>query len=194
MSFQCDASNTANMDPEAISYSPMGFFAVLPIPIENCILSLIQDVETYAKGMRVCKRWKKRMEEAWYYYCLQQNWLQNEAFLKKHGRSWKWICQCKYKVLKPKENREGIGSINIEPYEVYEGEWKNSKRNGVGVHRWRGGKWNGDMYAGQWLDDNMHGKGRYTFATGSYYEVSVELFFFLLADAQDFRVIGKRMP
>ncbi len=52
----------------------------------------------------------------------------------------------------------------------YEGEWRyfedvGKKRHGFG--RFAGG---GESYSGQWLNGALHGKGRYTFASGATYD------------------------
>ena len=72
---------------------------------------------------------------------------------------------------------------------IYEGQWKNGSRNGVGKQYWEDGciykgEWkddktngrghligvDGDIYTGDWVDDRAHGKGKYIHADGSTYE------------------------
>lgn len=50
--------------------------------------------------------------------------------------------------------------------DVYEGSWRDGKRNGVGTLSRR----NGDRYKGDWEDDRRHGLGREAFGNGDKYE------------------------
>ena len=43
---------------------------------------------------------------------------------------------------------------------TYEGQWKEDRKNGVGVHYYV----NGDCYNGEWVAGKRHGTGVYTFA------------------------------
>ena len=38
--------------------------------------------------------------------------------------------------------------------DVYDGEWKDDKKQGQGKYTWA----SGDIYDGDWLDDKMQGK------------------------------------
>ena len=42
---------------------------------------------------------------------------------------------------------------------VYEGEWKDNKRNGHGTYKWS----NGDVYEGEWKNNQPNGKGTFHF-------------------------------
>jgi hypothetical protein len=46
---------------------------------------------------------------------------------------------------------------------VYEGQYKDNKKNGRGCFTFS----TGDVYEGQWKDNMMHGQGRSTFADGN---------------------------
>jgi hypothetical protein len=48
----------------------------------------------------------------------------------------------------------------------YEGEWKNSKRQGVGKISW----YNGDCYLGDWRNDAKHGHGFMRWSNGDFYD------------------------
>jgi hypothetical protein len=47
--------------------------------------------------------------------------------------------------------------------EVYEGEWKDDKRDGNGKYTWP----DGDVYVGEYKDGKRNGKGKYTVNSGS---------------------------
>ena len=49
----------------------------------------------------------------------------------------------------------GLHGRKIHDNGHYEGEWKDSKRNGEGTQTWN----NGNKYSGRWHDDKMNGKG-----------------------------------
>ena len=48
----------------------------------------------------------------------------------------------------------------------YDGEWKQDKRHGTGIYRFKGGA----SYEGEWMNDKKHGKGRFDWGDGSTYE------------------------
>ena len=45
----------------------------------------------------------------------------------------------------------------------YEGDWKNDKREGKGIHYWNN---RGDRYEGDWKNDAKEGKGAYYWNNG----------------------------
>jgi len=57
------------------------------------------------------------------------------------------------------------GEINIGGY-VYDGEWKNNLKNGIGTCKWN----DGCEYVGMWAEDNINGEGKFTNADMSVYE------------------------
>lgn len=80
------------------------------------------------------------------------------------------------------------GPVTLESEAVYEGEWLNELRDGMGKQRWPDGSlyegmWvqgkanghgklyhaDGDIYEGEWLDDKANGFGTYTHANGAKY-------------------------
>ena len=56
------------------------------------------------------------------------------------------------------------------PRDVYEGEWRDDKRHGVGRHVYA----SGGTYEGEWADDQRHGRGIFRFADGNTYEGEFE--------------------
>jgi hypothetical protein len=42
--------------------------------------------------------------------------------------------------------------------DIYEGVWKEGKKEGYGVQKYL----NGDVYEGEWKNDLRHGKGKFT--------------------------------
>ncbi|MBR2984674.1 MAG: hypothetical protein IKC60_04135 [Clostridia bacterium] len=49
---------------------------------------------------------------------------------------------------------------------VYEGEWFEDERTGMGIHSWKSGA----VYEGGYLKGKYHGMGKYTFPTGDCFE------------------------
>ncbi|EGR32108.1 viral a-type inclusion repeat protein [Ichthyophthirius multifiliis] len=62
-----------------------------------------------------------------------------------------------YQGNKKNQLREGIGCQVYENGNVYEGEWKNDNRNGYGILKDNFGI---DIYNGDWKNDMYNGKGR----------------------------------
>ncbi len=56
-------------------------------------------------------------------------------------------------------------SNNLIYYDVYDGEWKDGKRDGKGTSRLVCG----DVYEGEWQDGLKHGIGKYTYSDGETY-------------------------
>ena len=59
----------------------------------------------------------------------------------------------------------GLVGLQAKVYDgdVYDGEWKNDKREGHGVMRFS----NGDQYEGGWKRGKRHGSGVFTWANGN---------------------------
>lgn len=57
----------------------------------------------------------------------------------------------------------GLHSRIIHDQGHYEGEWKDSKRNGEGTQTWN----NGNKYSGTWHDDKMNGDGTFSWLSGA---------------------------
>ena len=49
---------------------------------------------------------------------------------------------------------------------MYEGSWKNNKRDGKGVYKWS----NGDVYDGDWKDNRPNGQGTLKTVAGMQYK------------------------
>lgn len=60
----------------------------------------------------------------------------------------------------------GFGYAIFDSKGFYEGNWKNSLRNGKGKYSWR----NGDVYEGEYNNDLRNGFGTYQFKSGEQYK------------------------
>ena len=60
----------------------------------------------------------------------------------------------------------GYGVIIYVNGNIYEGEFKNGKRDGQGTLTWT----DGEKYEGEWKNGNYHGKGTLTYVDGTIYE------------------------
>ena len=56
----------------------------------------------------------------------------------------------------------GQGTYTYADGNIYEGEWNNDNKHGYGIHTWT----DGDIYEGAWKNGNMHGYGKYTYPNG----------------------------
>jgi len=62
----------------------------------------------------------------------------------------------------------GYGCCNEDNNELYEGQWKNNEKHGVGTMRFR----MDDIkyfFAGEWNENQMHGMGLWTWGDGTRY-------------------------
>lgn len=62
--------------------------------------------------------------------------------------------------------RDGYGKIEYSTGDSYEGYWKNGKKNGNGLYRFRGG----GSFLGQFADDVPNGNGQRIYSSGNFYE------------------------
>uniref|UniRef100_A0A7S1UNY1 Uncharacterized protein n=1 Tax=Grammatophora oceanica TaxID=210454 RepID=A0A7S1UNY1_9STRA len=60
----------------------------------------------------------------------------------------------------------GRGCLRVDNGDVYEGEWNNGIRHGLGVYTW----YEGDLYTGPWLDGRRHGHGTFVYSDGRLYD------------------------
>ena len=65
---------------------------------------------------------------------------------------------------------EGHGIKRYDDKAVYDGEWKNGKRNGIGTYVYGDEGENKRTYVGEWKEDRMEGKGLFTYRDKSTYE------------------------
>ena len=61
---------------------------------------------------------------------------------------------------------DGYGIKRYNTGDVYDGQWKENQRSGRGTYTWK----NGDKYVGEWADNNRSGRGTYTWKDGEKYE------------------------
>ena len=62
--------------------------------------------------------------------------------------------------------KKGKGQKEYKDGRLFEGEWKNNKREGNGFERYA----DGDVYEGEFKNDKKEGKGIYVFASRAVYE------------------------
>jgi len=61
-----------------------------------------------------------------------------------------------------------FGTYTYPNGDKYVGEFKDDKRNGMGIYIWGPiSEFSGDKYAGQYKDNKFHGFGTYSFANGN---------------------------
>lgn len=66
--------------------------------------------------------------------------------------------------------KEGMGRKTYTNGDVYEGQWHQDQRHGHGFYAYGStSPWVGDRYEGAWRDDLMQGYGRYIWASGDTY-------------------------
>lgn len=174
----------------------LGYFGALPIELVLHIfgyldgkdLLLNADVcSTFAALSNDAHLWKNIVERTW---DLEGTYMQKPSH-----KSFKWLFECKKRVFKAGDMKNGKGSCGGEHGDMYEGEWKDNKRHGVGtglmqdgrrydgewendmrsgfgIFRWpiNYAKNGGDLYAGNWKEDQRHGEGIYIWADGTKYE------------------------
>jgi len=128
---------------------------------------LIQDEDwkTLSRASQVNHLWKLEIEHLWKRFCEKKDLLADEKEWTKKGKNWKWLCQCRRTSLLGKE--QGFGcSVGAIPGTLYEGEWKNNQRHGVGRFVWN----NNDRYVGEWCQDYKHGHGIMLWTNGDRYD------------------------
>jgi len=62
--------------------------------------------------------------------------------------------------------RNGQGKMTWYNRNTYDGEWKNGLMDGRGTYKWLGG----NIYAGSWVKGKQEGRGKFTFLNGNSYE------------------------
>ena len=60
----------------------------------------------------------------------------------------------------------GYGICNESEEQLYEGQWKQNEKHGVGTMRFRMGDIS-YFFAGEWHEDQMHGMGLWTWSDGA---------------------------
>lgn len=62
--------------------------------------------------------------------------------------------------------KNGQGKCTYVDGEIYDGEWKDDKKHGHGKFIWS----SGNIYEGKWKFDKRHGQGKYKWTSGNIYE------------------------
>ena len=57
------------------------------------------------------------------------------------------------------------GEFTLENGDIYTGEWKNDEKHGQGTYTYV----DGDIYTGEWKNEKMHGQGEFIYADGDIY-------------------------
>jgi len=163
-----------------------GFFAVLMKDLRKEVWSQIDDDKTFAVAMRVNKRWRSELEEAWKVFGVERKIFDEYWF--SVGKDWKWQIRA-WRVVYPEgEIRNGPGTFH-DKNGPYTGDWKESKQDGWGkkiftdksvyLGQWRDNLKHGEgtyvwedktKYSGAWRDDKYHGFGIKTWSDGDRYE------------------------
>jgi hypothetical protein len=81
-----------------------------------------------------------------------------------HGHGVLTSADDKYDGEYKDDKKNGLGVYTWADGDKYDGEYKDDKKNSHGVLTWA----DGDKYDGEWKDDNMHGHGVYTSADGEH--------------------------
>lgn len=149
-----------------------GIFVFLPDEMRLEIFSkLIEENnwESLNTASRVNWRWRAEIDELWRKHAERQQLLKDEDMWAKKGKNWKWVSACLTKTFAQEEEKTGFGSsqkIVAVGESKYEGEWQDSKKNGVGRIWWH----NGDRYLGDWVNDAKDGYGFMIWENGDRYE------------------------
>ena len=72
----------------------------------------------------------------------------------------------KLKWMRKEQEIRRMQKKKIDCFSEYQGNWKDWKRNGLGILSWN----DGNKYEGEWKDDKFHGKGRLCEKNGDIYE------------------------
>jgi len=196
----------SNDNCEVLAPNAEGTFSILPDEMRLCIFRVwaVQgDWKTLATACRVNHRWNREVNEVWRREFESRsrdgiNFSTDESLWEKLGHSWKWVCllmtrpienpsknsiyQLGYNVHKKKNEeddtvkfdgiyegewkngtRHGVGRLWWTDHDRYIGSWKDDKKNGLGMMVWS----NGDQYTGGWRDDLRHGSDcKYVYAVG----------------------------
>jgi len=124
-----------------------------------------EDWTSLSRASQVSHRWKLEIEFSWRNFCEKNNILSDEEEWRLKGRNWKWLCKCRKTPLAGKDH--GFGwSVGAVPGTLYEGEWKNNQRHGIGRFVWT----NNDRYLGEWKEDYKHGHGLMLWTNGDRYD------------------------
>jgi len=104
-----------------------GYFAVLMKDLRKEVWSQISDDKTFAVAMRVNKRWRSELEEAWKQFCVERGIFDDYWF--SVGKDWKWQLRAWKVVYAEGAIRDGPGTFH-DKNGPYTGDWKENKQDG----------------------------------------------------------------
>jgi len=161
-----------------------GTFAFLPDEMRLCIYRVwaVQgDWKTLAIASRVNHRWNREITEVWRREFESRSrddvaFTTDETLWAKLGKPWKWVCLLMTTPIETptktlvyqlgfNANKKSEAEESVKFDGVYEGEWKNGMRHGVGRLWWT----DDDRYIGSWKDDKKNGQGMMVWSNGDQY-------------------------
>jgi len=143
-----------------------GYFAALTGDLRKEIWKYLHDDVTFARATQVNKRWHAELEVAWEEFTRERGFLVHMHFWAKYNKNWKWVLRMKTTIFTENSVKHGVGTFE-EPNGPYEGEWKDNKKDGVGIKYFHADK---SIYFGEWKDNMKDGQGTYTWEDKTRYE------------------------
>jgi hypothetical protein len=195
------------------------------LPVELIPYLLVEaDDATIFTCFQVCSNWNQYSNDNYFFQALVKKRFNLENYKRPKEMEWKWVFFSKLKLLVPTlsktqydfdsrnpANAVDDDSLMIRPYifqhfagevgskqiagGIYEGEFKDKKRHGVGIYYWQTenpnsfqvrycGDWvqgkrtgfgycdwkSGSVYIGQFKNDQICGKGKFIWSNGDVYE------------------------
>lgn len=157
--------DTALRRSAASSQPRCSFLLALPPELFSHVLSFLPPREIATRYRLVCKDWYALFQSGafWREICERAALPLDD---RPAGRSWEWFYWSKSATFERLDMVNGIGRVIwTGSRAVYEGEFKNGKREGWGRFYIKG-----ERYEGEWHDDRKHGYGVYTWDDGDRYE------------------------
>ena len=174
-----DAPKQKNPDPGYISnlfqkkdFAGVCYHADLGKEYSNNTFDKILVSAIEIKDEIVVQFCKERYEKIW-----DRSFLKKQGDFEKFRERWKVLFEENSDLLKPQTEYKGEVNSDNKPHGngilkylnsngVYEGEFLNGLRHGLGKHSWS----NGDVYIGNWVDNMRHGKGIMMYANKNMYD------------------------
>lgn len=193
-----------------ISEDNYGDFQILPTELVFNILRYVDGISLLTKVWRVCRLWRVLVQDEislWKNICMDIR-LPTDQFPPNHSFPWRWLWMSRNIQIKSDQSgigcinsnslcyygdvikgmRDGFGVSESETRFIYIGMWKDDKKHGQGIQKWRDGSWydggwvqgckdgygryewqDGECYVGNWKNDEEHGHGIYKWSTGDIY-------------------------